>query len=193
MESGLVVEYIDKQRILCAVVLEVKQQRLRLLTENSREVSLAPSRLSHQSAERLDLAIGRDRMVDMLKRFAARRDALTQGIDIRELWEVLNSEQEWIDLETMTAFCFPETTTSDHESAVIRAFFGNRRYFKFNSEGFFPHSQSHVEQLIARENEEARRQQLIRNGGDWLRHALAEPGSMVVAGNGNHVEEYATI
>lgn len=45
MESGLVVEYIDKQRILCAVVLEVKQQRLRLLTENSREVSLAPNRL----------------------------------------------------------------------------------------------------------------------------------------------------
>jgi exoribonuclease-2 len=153
MESGLVVEYIDKQRILCAVVLEVKQQRLRLLTENSREVSLAPNRLSHQSAERLDLAIGRDRMVDMLKQLAARRDALTQEIDIRELWEVLNSEQEWIDLGTMTAFCFPETTTSDHESAVIRAFFGNRRYFKFNSEGFFPHSERHVEQLIARENE----------------------------------------
>ena len=193
MESGLVVEYIDKQRILCAVVLEVKQQRLRLLTENSREVSLAPNRLSHQSIERLDLAIGRDRMVDILKRLAARRDALTQGIDIRELWEVLNSEQEWIDLETMTAFCFPETTTSDHEAAVIRAFFGNRRYFKFNSEGFFPHSQSHVEQLIARENEEARRQQLIQNGSDWLRHALAEPDSTAVAGNGNQVEEYAAI
>jgi len=27
MESGFVVEYIDKQRILCAVVIEVKQQR----------------------------------------------------------------------------------------------------------------------------------------------------------------------
>ncbi|MGD9332831.1 MAG: exoribonuclease II, partial [Desulfobacterales bacterium] len=72
MESGFVVEYIDKQRILCAVVLEVKQQRLRLLTENSREVSLAPNRLSHRSAARLDLSLGRDRIVDTLKQLATR-------------------------------------------------------------------------------------------------------------------------
>ena len=138
MESGFVVEYIDKQRILCAVVLEVKNQRLRLLTENAREVSLAPNRLSHESEARLDLSIGRDRVVDMLKRLATRRHELMQEIDIRELWEVLNTELEWIDLGTMTALCFSESVTSDHESAVIRAFFGNRRYFKFNSDGFSP-------------------------------------------------------
>ena len=43
MESGFVVEYIDKQRILCAVVLEVQKQRLRLLTENAREVTVVPT------------------------------------------------------------------------------------------------------------------------------------------------------
>ena len=193
MESGFIVEYIDKQRVLCAVVLEEKNQRLRLLTENAREVSLAPNRLSHQSATRLDLSIGRDRIVDMLKGLASRRHELMQEIDVRELWQVLNTELEWIDLGTMTAFCFSESITSDHESAVIRAFFANRRYFKFNSDGFFPHSENHVEQLIAREKEAERRRQLIQDGGEWLRRALADPARMKAANNGNNAEEYTKI
>jgi exoribonuclease-2 len=193
MESGFVVEYIDKQRILCAVVLEVKQQRLRLLTENAREVSLAPNRLSHQSSARLDLSLGRERIVDMLKRLSLRRHELMREIDIRELWEVLNSEQEWIDLETMTAFCFPQSATSDHESAVIRAFFDNRRYFKFKNDEFFPHSENHVAQLIAREKEAARRRQLIQDGREWLRRALADGAQTRALHNGGNAAEFAAI
>jgi len=193
MESGFVVEYIDKQRILCAVILDVKKQRLRLLTENAREVSISPNRLSHRSASRLDLALGRDRIVDMLKHLALRRNALTREIDIRELWEVLNTEQEWIDLGTMTAFCFPKNTTSDHEAAVVRAFFDNRRYFKFKNDEFFPHSEAHVEHLLAREKEAARRRELIQEGGDWLRRSLADPAARTAANNGNNAKEFAAI
>ncbi len=193
MESGLVVEYIDKQRILCAVVLEVKPQRLRLLTENAREVSLSPNRLSHQSSARLDLSLGRDRVVDTLKQLASRRHALMQAIDIRELWEVLNSEQEWIDLGTMTAFCFPRNATSDHEAAVIRAFFGNRLYFKFKTDAFFPHPEDYVAQLIAREAEAARRRQLIQDGSAWLQRALADPTQAGAARNGGQAAEFAEI
>jgi exoribonuclease-2 len=193
MESGFVVEYIDKQRILCAVVLEVKQQRLRLLTENAREVSLSPSRLSHLSSARLDLAMGRDRIVDTLKDLASRRHALMREIDIRELWEVLNTEQEWIDLDTMTAFCFPQSATSDHESAVIRAFFGNRRYFKFKNDGFFPHSENYIAQLIAREQKAERQRQLIQDGSEWLHQALADPDFRRAANNGGGAEKFGAI
>jgi exoribonuclease-2 len=193
MESGFVVEYIDKQRILCAVVLEVKQQRLRLLTENAREISLSPNRLSHQSSARLDLSLGRDRIVDALKRLSSHRHDLMQEVDIRELWEVLNSEQEWIDLETMTAFCFPRSVTSDHESAVIRAFFDNRLYFKFKNDAFFPHSENHVQQLIAREEAANRRRQLIQDGSAWLQQALADPVQAKAARNGGQTAEFAAI
>ncbi len=173
MKSGSVIEYIDKQRILCAVVLEVKKQKLQLLTENNREVSLSPGRIAHRSRTSLDVNQGRDRMVDTLKTLALRRNDLRRKIDLRELWEVLNSEQEWIDLPTMTAFCFPDDPSSDHESAVVRAFFENRRYFKFNHDGFFPHSEAEVERLIAREREEDRRKLLVESGGAWLQQILA--------------------
>jgi exoribonuclease-2 len=173
MESGNVVEFIDKQKILCAVVLEVRQQRLRLLTETNREVNLALSRVSHHSGQRLDVAMGRNRMVDRLKDLALRRKALTAAIDIRALWEVLSSEQEWIDLATMTAFCFPEGPTSDHESAVVRAFFENRLYFRFNHDSFFPHTEAQVRDLLEREMEHTRRQRIVEEGGAWLQAVAA--------------------
>jgi len=173
MGSGNVVEYIDQQKILCAVVLEVKNQRLRLLTENNREVNLSANRLSHKCKTQIDLSAGRNRMVISLKEIAGRRKELINNVDIKGLWKVLNTEQEWIDLATMTEFCFPDNPSCDHESAVIRAFFQNRLYFKFDSDGFFPNSEEQVTQIVAREKEDARKKQIITEGAIWIKSIVS--------------------
>ncbi|RZB32586.1 MAG: exoribonuclease II [Desulfobacteraceae bacterium Eth-SRB2] len=172
MESGNVVEYIDSKKIICAIVLEVKNQRLRLLTETNREVNISASRLSHTCEMRLDPSMGRNTLVSTLKEIAGRRKALIRQINVKELWEVLNTEQEWIDLDTMTGFCFPESPTCDHESAVVRAFFTNRLYFRFNHNRFFPYTQDRVEQKILQERETARRNRIVKEGGEWLKNIL---------------------
>ncbi|MGD8900212.1 MAG: exoribonuclease II, partial [Desulfobacterales bacterium] len=164
MESGCIVEYIDRQKIMCAVVLEVKNQRLRLLTENNREVNLSRKRLLHRDKIRLDLSLGRDRMVEALKEVVRKRKELINNIDIRDLWEVLNTEQNWIDLATMTEFCFPESPSGDHEAAVMRALFNDRLYFKFNPDGFRPNSPKQVELLAAQRKEVQRQQELTETG-----------------------------
>ena len=171
------VEYIDSKKIICAVVLEVKNQRLRLLTETNREVNLSASRLSHKCEMRLDPSILRITMVHTLKKIASLRNALISHINIKELWEVLNTEQEWIDLDTMTGLCFPESPSCDHESAVVRAFFSNRLYFKFNHDRFFPNTQDQVEQKIVQERETARRNRMIKEGGEWLKNVLTDTPS----------------
>ena len=176
MEVGNIVEYIDRQRILCAVVLEIRNQRLRLLTENNKEVSLSVGRLLHRDSTRLDPALGRTRMVDALKAVAHKRRALISQVAIRELWQVLNSEQQWIDLETMTAFCFPGAPNGDHRSAVVRALFDDRLYFRFNPERFFPNSEEQVERISAQRDAEARRARIIEEGGEWLRRRSAKNG-----------------
>jgi exoribonuclease II len=172
MESGSIVEYIDRQKIMCAVVLEVKNRRLRLLTEANREVNLSANRLSHMCKIRLDLSMGRIKMVHTLKEIVGERNALVNRINIKELWEVLNTEQEWIDLGTMTEFCFPDNPNDNHESAVIRAFFQNRLYFKFHHDRFFPNTQEQVERKIAHEKEIVRGNRIIQEGGDWLANVL---------------------
>jgi exoribonuclease-2 len=141
---------------------------LRLLTENNREVNLSASRLLHRDKARLDLSMSRDKMVDALKGVANKRKQLLNQVDIKDLWEVLNTEQVWIDLATMTAFCFPDSPCGDHESAVLRAFFDDRLYFKFNLDRFYPNSEEQVARLISQRQEEARRKRIIGLGGDWL-------------------------
>jgi exoribonuclease II len=172
MEPGTIVEYIDRQRIMCAVVLEVKNQRLRLLTETHREVKLSANRLLFLPGASGDLSAGRDALAGVLKETAERRRRLAERVDIEELWEVLHEEQEWIDLDTMTDLCFPGAVDDDHRSAAARAFFDNRVYFKFNSDRYFPHTPEQVDAIQAQEREAARRQRVIEAGGDWLARAL---------------------
>jgi exoribonuclease-2 len=192
MESGSIVEFIDRQKIMCAVILEVKSSRLRLLTENNREVNLAANRLLHKDNVRLDLSMGRDKMVDALKGVASKRQELLNQVDIKVLWEVLNSEQAWIDLATMTAFCFPENPCGDHESAVLRAFFDDRLYFKFNLDRFLPNSEEQVARLISQRREEARRKRIIEAGGNWLMNLMnsSAPPDQV---NGTDTAEFKSI
>jgi len=168
MEPGHVVEYIDRQRITCAVVLEIKDKRLRVLNENDREVNLSAGRLAHSGGCHIDLSQGRNRAVQTLKKISHRREALIDQVDIQELWEVLNSEQQWIDLATMTAFCFPNNPSGDHESAVIRAFFRDRLYFKFNPDRFFPLTEDQVDRLRTQRREAERRNRLVKRAGQWL-------------------------
>ena len=172
MELGNVVEFIDRQKMVCAVILEIKKLRLRLLTEANREVKLSANRLSHRCNSHLDLSLSREVLVDTLREVSNRRKALIDRVDVKELWEVLNSEQEWIDLETMTAFCFPGNPSSDHESAVVRAFFNNRRYFQFNGSRFFPHSEEKVIQLDNRDKENARMERIVSGGSRWIKDLI---------------------
>ncbi len=172
MRSGAVVEYIDRQKILCATIIDAKKQKLRLLNETNREVAIAARRILHQSDITIDLSKGRDNAVCALRDIARRRHLLACGIDIKELWETLNKEQVWIDLSTMTKLCFPDNSSSDHESAVMRTIFNNRQYFKFKNDQFFPNTEEQVETNNAREQELIRRGHIIKEGGDWLKGVL---------------------
>ncbi len=121
--------------------MEIKKHRLRLLTESNREATISTARLAYKSDTRLSTSDTREKLVRALKETVVHRKTLADTIDIKGVWEILNSEQEWIDLPTMTEFCFPDNPSRDHEAAVIRAFFHDRQYFKFNPDGFFPNSE----------------------------------------------------
>ena len=193
MEPGTIVEYIDQQKIYCAVVLEFLGERVRLLNENNRELNHKKSRLSHISRDKVDIRQSRDPVVEALKAFARKRQALARSIDIREIWEALHAYDEWIDLDSMTGFCFVGEPTSDHEAAVIRAFFENRIYFKFDNEAFYPHPESVVEQNIAKREAEIRREQVISTGTAWFQAVMkgeVPPESEMVAEAVDSLQQY---
>lgn len=172
MNIGTIVEYIDQQKIICAVVLQVKLQRLRLLTENNREVNLSASRLTHISGEQLDMSGTRDFLVKILKRKASTREELSATIDVKEMWELLHEESDEIDINTMVSFCFDPPMESDHGSAVVRAFFNDKLYFKFGKDGVTPFTEQQVENLLKQLKEAEELDRLIEHGGAWLKRIL---------------------
>ncbi|MEW5908740.1 MAG: RNB domain-containing ribonuclease [Thermodesulfobacteriota bacterium] len=174
MKIGNVIEYIDRQKIICAVVVDIKAERVHLITESNREVNLSKNRLSHCSSTCLDIGMGRDRLVETLKTLVNRRNDLVKQIDIRELWEVLSPEEEWIDLNTMTSLCFPRYDDGDHEAAVVRAFFQDRFYFKFDHLRFFPFSKEKVEEIRWEAEETERRNRMVEYGKAWIRSVLEQ-------------------
>ncbi len=174
MEKGTIVEYIEQEKLLCGVVLETNlsgNRRLRVLTENSREVNLPERRVTYAGG-RLDPGAGRSELSETLKQTARRRAKLAATIEVTELWEVLVGESEWVSLTTMTALCFPGQDSPDHEAAVIRALFTDRLYFKFDHRRFFPHTEEEVKSIVVRREKEARRQRLITQGAKWLQQAV---------------------
>ena len=172
MKKGNVVEYIDQQKIICAVILQEKNGKLKLLNENNREVSFSEKRLSHISEVCLDTSIARDAIAAHLKELALTRQKLSQAIDIKELWEILNEESDDIDIPTMTLFCFDPPLTFDHESAVIRAFFHDRLYFKFNKLTFTSYTPEQVKIKKRQIKESEKKEILIRKGAAWVNDIL---------------------
>ena len=172
MNIGNIVEYIDQQKIVSAVILQEKQGKLRLLNEHNREVSFSENRLSHISQARLDTTLSRDSIVTQLKQLTENRKKLSETIDIRELWEILHEESEDIELSTMTLFCFDPPLTPDHEAAVIRAFFHDRLYFKFSQMIFAPYSAEQVEGKKRQLKEAEKKERRIQDGAAWINDIL---------------------
>ena len=175
MEPGTIVEYIDRKQIVCAVVLGNKNQKLRMLTEHNREVSHAEKRLAHFSSDRLDPRTDRDALVNLLKTTVVRRRKLQKQIDVEALWEVLHAEATWIDPQTMAEFSFDGEISSDHTSAVMRALFEDRLYFKFDTHRFSPNSPERVAQIAAQAALEARKAHTMEEGSRWIKEVLESP------------------
>jgi exoribonuclease-2 len=168
MNIGCIVEYIDQQRIVSAVILSEKKGKLRLLNENSREVNFSEKRLSHISAMSLDTDLSKTALVNHLKHVTENRKRLAETINIPELWDILHDEPEEIGLDAMTLFCFDPPLIPDHEAAVIRAFFDDRLYFKTNQFVFTPCTPEQVESKKRQIKEGERREGLISKGAQWL-------------------------
>ncbi len=167
-----IVEYIEQQKIICAVILQEQKDKLKLLNENNREVNFSKNRLSHISQVCLDTSISRDSIVTQLKQMSQNRKKLSEAINIKELWEILNEESGDIDISTMTLFCFDPPLTSDNEAAVIRAFFYDRMYFKFNKTFFIPYTSEQVNAKKRQIKEADKKEMLIQRGAAWIDEVL---------------------
>jgi exoribonuclease II len=173
MEAGKVVAFFEQKRILCAVCLEVKGNKVHLLSEENREITLGLNRIVHASSYSLNLTLPRETLVENLKKALERQKDLMPSISIQELWELVWEERREFSLRELTELIFSSQITFDQEMALFRTLFEDRLYFKQKGELYEPREKEKVEEITLQLEREAEQARELQEAGQWLARVWA--------------------
>jgi exoribonuclease-2 len=162
------VAFFEQKRILCAVCLEVKGNKVHLLSEENREITLGLNRIAHTSSYSLNPTLPRETLVENLKGILERQKDLRSSISIQELWDLVWEERREFSLRELTELIFSSQITFDHEMALFRALFEDRLYFKQKGELYEPREKEKVEEIALQLEREAEQARELREAGQWL-------------------------
>ncbi len=139
------------------------------MTPSNREVNLSPKRTLLISEPTIDISQSREDLLERLKQIEEMRIRLKEQIDVEGLWELVQDEDETFGHKYLAQLVFGETITEGHSSAIVRALFENRLYFKMKNGQFLPNSKKKVEQIIRQQADEAAKDERLRQGSHWLK------------------------
>lgn len=168
MSQGKIIEYIDRGKFVCTLCLQDKGNRLLLLTPSNRQVNISQKRVVLITGSTVDISRPREDLLERLRQSEETRYRLKGQVDVQELWELTKDEQESFDHKYLSQLVFGETATDDHFSALVRALFEDRLYFKMKDGLFRPNSEEKVEQIVRQREEEALKEERLRDGSVWL-------------------------
>lgn len=168
MSQGKIIEYIDQGKFVCTLCLQDKGNRLLLLTPSNRQVNISPKRAILITGSTFDMSRRREDLLQRLKQTEEIRKRLKGQVDVQELWELIKDENESFDHEYLAQLVFGEGATDDHFSALVRALFEDRLYFKMKDGRFLANSEDRVEQIRRQREEEALKEERLREGSVWL-------------------------
>jgi exoribonuclease II len=172
MEPGDIVEFFEEKRIFCGVVLELKGERLHVLTQTSREMTLTPKRVLHVGP-RLPLAtLSRQELLKHLEATARKREDLKAAINLEDLWDLLASEDQTVSVAEMADLWFGQTTP-DQVAATSRSLREDRFLFRQKDGLVSPNPPELVEQLQEQHFRELERQQELDEIAAWLEKVWA--------------------
>ena len=172
MHQGKIIEYIEQGKVVCSLCLQDKGNRLHLLTVQNREVNLPPKRALLISNSVMDSMNPREELINRLKQTDELRNKLKDQVQVKELWELIRDEKESFDYRYLAQLCFGEMVADEHISALLRALFEDRLYFKMKEGRFLPNSEERVEQIVRQREEEGQKEEYLKEGSAWLKDVL---------------------
>ena len=170
MEPGDLVEFFEEKRIICAFVLERKGERLHVLTQAGREMTIAGKRLIYTNPTGLRPQQPRQELLEALRVAAQKRETYKESINLEELWELLAQENQPLSVEDMAELWFGAPSL-DQVAALGRTLHEDRLLFKYKEGLWVPNSPEAVEILKERDQREAERLKELETAAGMLREA----------------------
>jgi len=172
MNEGKIIEYIDQRKIVTAVCLKDRVNKFQLLTSANHEASISPKRTLLISSTSLAVARPREELVRELKAIEKKRIELMERVSVQELWELTHEENGVFSFADLAELAFDDHVTDDHLSALVRALFVDRVYFKLKDNCFAPYSPEKVAQIAQGKEAAEQRERLISQGGWYLKELV---------------------
>ena len=141
---GCVVEFMQGNIPMQAMVLEEQGGRLRLYATNRRESSLAAARLLPWSGPSVGAGLSRQRMDDILDERKKQRAALAAQVSPLEIWELIQGEVDKASAEWMAGLVW-EQPDIDQEAALGHVLLTSKTHFRFSPPNFEIFSRATVE------------------------------------------------
>lgn len=164
--TGKLIEYLDNGKFICALVTESQPKKLRLINQNGREVNLPLSRVVHSSVESHPTELSRESVTKHLQETTAKRSALMDHINLREIWELTSEESSnAFSPAFLTELVFGSEATDNTISAFLRCVFEDKLFFKYKEGRILANSAEKVKLLQIQLEKENKRAELIRESG----------------------------
>ncbi len=172
MTEGKIIEYIDQREIVLSVCLKDRVNKLQLLTLSNQEVSISPRRVLLFSSNTLDVTRSRGELVQELRVVDKRRTDYMKKVSVQDLWELTHEENESFTYKYLAQLSFGENVTDDNISALVRALFADRVFFKMKDDYLIPNSPDKVKQVRKARDEAAIREREIKEGANFLKEVV---------------------
>jgi len=170
--EGKIVEFLEESKPCLGICLKEQEGRLRLLTIRNREINLPGRRVLVATQRKHPVDVAREALLQLLRDEEVKREKLKIQVDVKELWEILK-EEESLELRDLAELVFGLNIGDEHLSAVLRALFEDRVYFKLKDNLFSPVPPEKVEEHFQRLEEEKRRKERIKKVNEWLKNIIS--------------------
>ncbi|MDR2488719.1 MAG: RNB domain-containing ribonuclease [Desulfovibrio sp.] len=156
---GCLVEFMQGNSPVQALVIEEQNGRLRLYAVNRRENSLPLARLLPWSGPSVGVGLSRLRMDEILETHQKRRAALAAELSPLDLWKLAQGELETASAEWLAGLVWDQPDI-DREAALGHALLATKTHFRFSPPNFEIFSEAVVESRL-REAQAARERELF--------------------------------
>jgi len=166
---GHLVEFIEKNRIMLAMVQSAKKSRWGVLTASDRQMALPAGRALHISPGSISPERPRQDLAAYLAEVDQRREKLAAQVNVPELWELVHEEKDLVPLQDLAELQFGQDAGSDHAAAMLRALFYERLHFRLSGGDYVPLTAEQLEQKRVQQERETAHREEVDLAVDYLR------------------------
>jgi exoribonuclease-2 len=135
-------------------------------------VSISPKRALLISSTTLDISGLREELLNELKIAEKRRTDYMAKVPVQDLWGLTHEENETFTYKYLAQLSFGDNVNDDHISALVRALFADKVYFKMKDDYFIPNSPDKVEQIRKARGAAELREREITEGANFLKQVI---------------------